>query len=39
MMCLEAVEKLTKDPDDATRRAAQDSLDDVLHAIRLQGAS
>ena len=34
--CLEAAERLTGDPDEATRMAALDSVDDVLHAIRLQ---
>jgi hypothetical protein len=34
--CLEAAERLTDDPDEATRMAALDSVDDVLHAIRLQ---
>jgi hypothetical protein len=39
MRCLEAAERLTSDPDEATRLAARDSVDDVLHAIRLHGTS
>ena len=39
MRCLEAAERLISDADEATRLAARDSLDDVLHAIRLQGTS
>lgn len=39
MKCLEAVQKLIGDADEQVRIAAQDSLDDVLHAIKLRGVS
>lgn len=39
MKCLEAVERLTADADEGVRTAAKDSLDDVLHAIKLRGVS
>jgi hypothetical protein len=36
---LEAVEKLSADPEERVRVAATDSLGDVLHAIKLKGTS
>ena len=39
LKCLEAVEGLGCDPEESVRIAARDSLDDVLHPIRLQGTS
>ena len=37
--CLEAVEKLSCDPEERVRPAAKDSLSDVLRAISIKGAS
>ena len=37
LKCLAAVEKLISDPEERVRVAANDSLVDVLHAIKLKG--
>jgi hypothetical protein len=39
MRCLDAVKKLTKDSDERVRIVARDALEDVFHAIKLNGGS
>ena len=37
--CLEAVKGLVADQNEEVRTAAKDAMDDILHAIKLKGAS